>query len=246
MASFTPSNPPTNLTMLDMKAALDNLGGPAKQCRFAVKISPVGSENYLTQLGYTNNILRDFVLMCESTELPGRGFEPTETRYYGPSMQLPRNVKYNNDMSMTFLCRNGSWERQLFDDWMELINPSSTFNFNYPRNYMCELHVYTFSDARGPGFNINAPMATYQWTLRQAWPALVNPQQVTWADNDILRLSVSFYYRYWIRPGRDSSTVAPFLQSSSLAVPSQQQSALGSSAPAGSALTPNLTLDRSL
>lgn len=238
MSTFRPVNPPTNLNMDSIMSAISRNGGPAKQCRFAVRISPVGENNFINRLGYSRSILSDMVLLCESTELPGRGFEPTETRYYGPSIQYPRNTKYNNDMSMTFICRNGSLERQFFDDWMEVINPSSTFDFNYPETYMCEIDVFTFSDSYSdPG--ATAPAATYQWTLRQAWPALVNPQQVTWADNDILRLSVSFYYRYWIRPGRGSEVVGPWLPESGLASPSQFRQAEGGS-------TPGVTTDTSL
>ena len=43
------------------------------------------------------------------------------------------------------------------------------------------------------------PIATYGWRLNKAWPTLVNPQQVTWADQDILRLQVTFTYKYWDR-----------------------------------------------
>lgn len=211
MASYNPINPPTQLTMLDMKATLDNFNGPAKQCRFAVKITPSGSNNIMNSLGY-GPLFRDMMLLCEATELPGRGFDPTEVRYYGPSMQFPRNSKYNNDMPMTFICRNGSYERQMFDDWMECINPTNTFDFNYTDNYMCQLDVFTFSDG-GLNAGATAPVATYSWSLLKAWPSLVNPQPVTWADQDILKLSVSFYYRYWRRPGRDSATVSARLAS---------------------------------
>ena len=45
------------------------------------------------------------------------------------------------------------------------------------------------------------PEIIYGWKLLKAWPMMVNPQQVTWADTDILRLQVTFAYKYWDRPG---------------------------------------------
>lgn len=47
--------------------------------------------------------------------------------------------------------------------------------------------------------NASGPDIIYGWTLRNAWPILVAPQQVTWQDQDILRLQVTFTYRYWDR-----------------------------------------------
>lgn len=211
MANYRISNPPNNLTMLDVKANLDAFGGPAKQCRFAVKIVPTGSQNVLNQLGY-GSFIRDLTLLCEATELPGRGFDIAEVRYYGPSFQMPQNTKYNNDMPMTFICRTGSYERQFFDDWLECINPTNSFDFNYPESYRCQIHVYQLAEAGDQrviagGGTPTAGKAVYAWTLQQAWPQLVNPQPVTWSDTDILRLQVTFAYRYWSRPNRDLAPV---------------------------------------
>ena len=202
MASFQP-NSPTNLTMIDMTTLINNLGGPAKQCRFVARIVPQGTTNMITQLGY-NSILRDLSYLCEATEFPGRGFDFMEARYYGPSLFLPYNTKYSNELSMSFLCRAESFERQLFDDWMGVINPVNIFDFNYAKDYYCNIELYQLAEYPAAAQGATAPRATYMWTLRNAWPMQVNPQPVTWADQDILRLSVTFTYQYWTRPGRDS------------------------------------------
>lgn len=206
MASFNISNPPQNLTMLDFRAKLDNLGAPAKQCRYFVRITPSGVNNKLTQLGY-NVLLQDLSYLCDATELPGRSFEVTETRYYGPSLAVPHNTKYTQEISMSFITRAESYERQLFDDWLGLINPINNFNFEYAKNYYATIDVYLLSEApKGTGTDRpTAGKATYMWSLQNAWPATVSPQQVTWADNDVLKLSVSFIYQFWTRPGRDAT-----------------------------------------
>lgn len=205
MASFNISNPPANLTMLDFRAKLDNLGAPAKQCRYFVRIIPTGVNNKLLGLGY-NFLLDDLSYLCDATEFPGRQFEVSEARYYGPSIIFPYNTKYSQEISMSFITRAEGFERQLFDDWLGLINPINNFNFEYPRNYYATINVYQLSEAPRTGSSRpTAPKATYMWSLQNAWPATVNPQQVTWADNDVLRLSVSFLYQFWTRPGRDAT-----------------------------------------
>lgn len=204
MASFTPQNAPTKLTMLDVNSAINSLGGPAKTCRFAVRITPVGTQNFMSSLGY-GQLLRDMTYLCEATELPGRGFDFVEARYYGAPFKVPRNTTYNT-IDMTFLCRTQSFERQLFDDWLEIINPTNIWDFNYPSTYYCKIDVFQLAEYHAPtgGTAPTEPVPVYQWSLYQAWPMLVNPQPVNWAEQDVLRLQVTFTYRYWSRPGRDT------------------------------------------
>lgn len=204
MASFTIDNPPNNLTLIDFRSKLDNLGAAAKMCRYFVRINLAGN-NKLQQLGY-NYLIKDLSYLCDAAEFPGRTFEVSEARYYGPSVVLPYNTKYTQELSLSFITRGEAYERQLFDDWMGIINPVNNFNFEYAKNYYADIDVYQLSEA--PEDNQTrptAPKTTYMWSLKNAWPATVNPQQVTWADNDVLRLSVSFIYQYWTRPGRDAT-----------------------------------------
>lgn len=206
MASFQISNAPKNLTMLDMRAKMDVLGGPAYNCRFAVRILPAGGpDNFLNSAGYSP-LLNDITYLCESVNFPGRGFDFMESRYYGPSQILPFNSKYSNETTLTLLTRGKALERQLFDDWLEIINPTNTFDFNYASTYYCKLQIFQLGiSGKNSGNQApTAPNAEYMWELHQAWPVSVNEQAVTWADNDILRLQVTFTYRYWNRPNRDA------------------------------------------
>lgn len=203
MSSFVPQNSPGNLTVIDLASQINSLGGPAKQCRFAVRIMPAGSSNIVTRIGY-NNFIKDMTYLCEATELPGRGFDIATTRYYGPSINFPRNTKYAEGIDMTFLCRAQSFERQMFDDWLEVINPTNIYDFNYAKDYYAEIQIFQLAEY-GQNQNSRTPVATYAWSLHKAWPMVVNPQPVTWADNDVLRLSVTFAYQSWTRPGRDTA-----------------------------------------
>lgn len=203
MANFLPQNAPRNLDVNTFRAKLDGYGSVAKGCRFAVRILPAGTGNLLQGLGY-GPFMQDLTFVCESADLPGRGFDIVESRYYGSSFNLPRNSKYQG-ADFSFICRTESMERQFFDDWMEVINPTNIWDFNYAKQYYCKIEIFQFAEfgeqTGRAGTGVHKPV--YQWNLYQAWPMLVNPQQVTWAETDILRLSVSFAYRYWSRPGRD-------------------------------------------
>ena len=194
MASFTVNNPPTDLTMNDFLVNTQMYSGLAKSCRFAARIVPIGE--YIRQYG---TISRDLSYLCEATEYPGRGLNNMTVRYYGPDMKLPFQSVYE-DITMTFLCRTESYEREFFDDWMMYINPPNTFDFNYRDQYRSEIQIYQFGEVAEDDED---PIAEYMFTLHDAYPILVNPQPLTWADDQFLRLGVSFTYTRWTRSGRD-------------------------------------------
>lgn len=194
---FFIENPPENLTMIDMMGISQQYGGYVKSCRYYVRFRPQG--RLLDTLSKT--ITQQLSYLVEAAEMPGRGFMNIDARYYGPNFKLPYQTQYE-DSSMTFLCRQASYERMFFDNWMELINPTHKWNFSYRDDYSCLIDIYQLSEI-GNNKDANAPVATYQWTLHDAYPVVVNPQQVTWADDNFQRLTITFTYTKWTRPKID-------------------------------------------
>lgn len=188
MALFSFINVTEDFNMLDFKAISDQYGGLAKSCKFAVRIVP--SSFMMANYG---DILPDLVYLCEAAEYPGRGFNSIDMKYYGPSFKLPFQSTYE-DLTLTFLCRAESPERRFFDDWMNIINPNNTFDFNYRDDYSAEIQIFQYDDTN---------TVTYYFSLLDSFPVLVNPQQLTWADDQFLRLGVTFTYFKWVRPGME-------------------------------------------
>lgn len=194
MATFNIQNPPKDLTMNNFRAISDNYGGLFRSCRFAVQILPIG-----TNIQKWSSFCQDFTYLCEIAEVPGRGFMNVDVRYYGPSQKLPYQTSYE-DISMTFLCRADSLERQFFDDWMWYVNPTNTFDFNYRDEYQSQINIFQFAEF---GDENDDPLATYYMTLHNAYPILVNAQPMTWGDAQYQRLVISFTYTHWMRRGYD-------------------------------------------
>lgn len=183
-----------DLDISRFRTVLDTGGSLAKNCRFIVAIKPPQS---------LKTFPRDLHYLCEAAELPGRGFSVVQSRTYGPSQIMPVNTEYQ-PLTLTFICRADSQERRFFDDWLDVINPVSNFNFEYPKNYYSVVDIYQYTEwgdlssaARG-----SRPTAhiSYHWKLHRAWPTLVADQAVNWAEGDYLRLTVTFAYKYWDRP----------------------------------------------
>jgi hypothetical protein len=184
------NNAPAPISMEEFKAVSDDLGGPAKSCRFVVRILPEGTE---VRTAAATGISRDLVYLCESAEYPGRGFENASIRYYGPTFKMPFQSSYE-DVNLTFICRNHSKERKFFDDWQSIIQPNDTFNFSYRQSYNATIEIFHIDDFGKP---------QYSFSLKEAFPLLVNAQPLTWSDDQFLRLGVSFTYKWWTRPGID-------------------------------------------
>ena len=194
------SNPPQRLSLNYFRSVAGNFGSLAKGCRFVVRINPIGD---LLKRQAPIEFMEDLSYLCETAEMPGRGFQNIDMRYYGPSFKLPFQSVYE-DINLTFLCRSESFEREFFDNWMELINPSNTFDFNYRDQYRADVDIFKISDYSDG--SIDGAKATYSFSLLNAFPILVNPQPVTWADDQFLRLGVSFTYHWWTRKDLDKQS----------------------------------------
>jgi hypothetical protein len=188
MASVEFPNTITELDMQKFRSISAAAGGPAKSNRFLLQIT--GGPQIIR-----NGTQSDLSFLCEAAELPGRGFMSTDIRYYGPNFKAPYQSVYE-DLNLTFICRDEFMERELFDDWMNIINPIRSFNFEYKDSYTSTIRLHQFSDL--------ANEAKYSFTFEKAYPILVSPQPATWADDNFHRLTVSFTYVRWYREGLDT------------------------------------------
>lgn len=206
MTNISYPNSPKRLGMNDARAIMNKYGGLAKSCRFAVRINAPQFLKSSQSSSISKNVISDLTYLCEAVEMPGRGFVNADVRYYGPNQKLPVLTQYE-DTTMTFLCRTESYERQFFDDWMDYINPTNSFNFNFRKDYEAEIDIMQFSEYAASTSTREsggaAPKETYRITLFNAYPLLVNPQPMTWADDQLMRLSVTFSYHKWRRKGID-------------------------------------------
>jgi len=195
MATYNIPNGPSIPTMDELRSNSDRYGGLAKSAKFMVRMFPQRPGSYLSSSSW---FMQDLSYLCEAAEFPGRGFMSTDLRYYGPNFKVPHQSTYE-DLNLTFLCRDAFLERQFFDTWMEFINPNATFNFAYKDSYTSKIELFQLSDM-GDG---NTAAAQYKFTFDEAFPILLQPQPVTWADDNYHRLTVTFTYKKWWREDGD-------------------------------------------
>ena len=151
-------NPPKDLDMQTFRSLMSIYGGLAKTSRFVARInsSPLPMRDSDKD---SSKIRKDLAYLCEAAELPGRGFVSTDIHYYGPNFKVPFQSSYE-DLNLTFICRDSFLERQFFDDWLDVINPISTYDFSYTSSNELSTYDFTYTSAN--------ELSTYDFTYTSA------------------------------------------------------------------------------
>ena len=137
---------------------------------------------------FYKDIAQQLSMRCEVTELPGRTFATTERKIgSAPVQKYPYQSTYN-DVQMTFIVGGDMKERLFFDQWMEYINPSSTYNFKYKNNYTTDIAITQYDMKNA---------VTYKSVLISAYPLVVNQLDLDWTADNYHRLTVVFAYTNW-------------------------------------------------
>lgn len=131
---------------------------------------------------------RQLTFRCQNADIPGRTLATTERKMgSAPSRKMPYQTTYN-ESNMTFLVSDDMSEKVLFEAWIEAINPSTTYNFNYPVNYVADIIITQYDVQNKP---------SYQVVLQDAYPIAVNQLDLDWSSENPHKLSVVFAYTKW-------------------------------------------------
>lgn len=185
MASYFIPNAPGLSNVNDFMSRVGRNANFAKAARFAV------------QIGKISNLFNELIYMCETAELPGRAFATQDYRYYGPNFKMPHQSEYT-EINFSFYVRDRMKEKELFDNWMAYINPKNSYNFRFRNEYSTDVYVYQYSELGLSEEQPDVPQATYKTILRQAYPINVQAMPLSWAEDNIHRLQVTFAYTDWI------------------------------------------------
>lgn len=131
---------------------------------------------------------RNLTLRCETAQLPSRTFATADQKIGSNPTEKHAYQSNYNESEMTFIVSDDMSEKIFFDAWMEFINPTMSFDFNYRNDYISTLTVNQYSVDNKKTYSIN---------LIDAFPVSVNQLDLDWSNDGHHRLSVVFAYRYW-------------------------------------------------
>ena len=154
----------------------------ARPSRFDVQFNiPLVLAPYVTNA-------RQLSYRCENADLPGRTLETVERKFgSAPRQKFPYYTNYN-ESTMSFIVSDDMSEKIMFESWIDAINPTSTYNFNYKASYVSDIVVTQYDVANQP---------SYQVSLIDAFPIAVNQLDLDWSSDGHHKLTVVFAYTKW-------------------------------------------------
>jgi hypothetical protein len=124
---------------------------------------------------------------CETAQLPGRTFEMTEQRTYGPIEKYPHLTSYT-DIDLTFLVDDDMKQKYMFDGWFDNINPYLNNNYGYKEDYATTITINQYDVTNKLSYSVD---------LFDAFPISVNQLDLDWSNEGVHKLNVTFAYTYW-------------------------------------------------
>jgi hypothetical protein len=154
----------------------------ARPSRFDVTIPvPLSLASYITSA-------RGLTFRCNQAQLPGRTFETAEKKMgSAPVEKFPYYTNYQQ-AEFNFIVSDDMNEKIFFDAWLELINPTTTYNFQYKSNYAVDISINQYDVSNN---------LTYAGVLQEAFPIDVNQLDLDWSADKFHELTVIFVYKQW-------------------------------------------------
>lgn len=134
---------------------------------------------------YTN--LSKVLLFCDQAQLPGVSYGTNQVRTYGEFREVPYEKLYEQ-VQLSFYVDKDLYTKKLFEDWMDLIQDKKTRDFEYPNNYLSDLDIYVLDTEDNKKYKVK---------LKNAYPKAIAPIQLDHAAKDVMKLQVTFTYKYY-------------------------------------------------
>lgn len=209
-----------------LKAIQSATGEVARPCHYVVFIAPPSALLLSPATGVLGAVLSiagtaAISMMAESASIPGKQFATTPFTMYGTTMKMPYGTLYD-DFNVTFMCSKSMAERAFFDLWASFIHNPHNNNMNYLDSYTASIVVVKVNDTSilEDTPTVSLLNAASVWQLEKCYPVTITAQELSYAADDYLRLSIQFAYKKWssgvdlianaVLPGPSTISVVPW------------------------------------
>lgn len=156
----------------------------ARPSRFDVRI-PIP----LALIGSVGADTKNLSFRCENAELPGKSMTTADRKMgSAPIEKFPYHTNFG-ECTLTFIISDNMSEKIFFDSWMEIINPTTDYNFQYKSNYAVDMSINQYDVTN---------KVSYTATLYETFPISFNAMGLDWTSEGFHKLSVTFSYKQWI------------------------------------------------
>jgi hypothetical protein len=172
-----------------------NKSGIAKTSHFEVQLTGPGEVSSEESL----------MIRTDAVEIPGRSLMTAEHKFsnYGPINKVPYGGQVYGDVTLTVTLSQDMREKEYFEIWQQRITDTgafeegstqqdffvyaqSKFNTNYFDNYIGVVTIRQYGS--------NGELHAIH-TLQEAYPIIISPISMSWSQDDVAKINVTFAYR---------------------------------------------------
>ena len=157
-------------------------GGMARTNRYSIVLT-----NPKSVVAYVQD-MEKILLFCDSINLPGININTAQIRTFGEMREMPYEFNYD-PIQVSFYVDGQMLIKDYFDQWINSIQRGETRTLNYYKQYICpqmQIYVEDVQDKK-----------TYEVELYEVYPKTVSPIQMGYDQKDIMKIQVTFMFKYW-------------------------------------------------
>ena len=172
--------------------------GLARTNRYTISIAtPISIKEEVQSTGVN---LQTVHMFCDQVQLPGLNVNTSQIKTFGEIREMPYEFNYD-PLQMNFYVDKNMVVKSFFDKWIQSIQNGTYRTFNYYDQYISPsitISVQDLNDDR-----------RYAVSIYEAYPKTISAVQMGYDQKDVMKLSVSMNYKYWLATNiPDSKEVA--------------------------------------
>jgi hypothetical protein len=140
-------------------------------------------------------------LNCYNAQIPGISIATTDKDLGYRSVAYQ---KLYDDVLLSFYCSEDLSELGVMQEWMKLISNPTNNRLGYYDDYKSTVEIIHLArgnkyikETQGLALPKDDNKKTLVTTLHEAYPKKIDPMQLDYSSNDIMRMTVNFTYRHY-------------------------------------------------
>jgi hypothetical protein len=161
--------------------------------------------------GIGNRNVEVLNLNCYNAQIPGISVATTDKDLGYRSVAYQ---KLYDDVLLSFYCSEDLSELEFMQDWMKLISNPTNNRLGYYSEYASTIEIIHLArgnkyikETQGLALPKDDNKKTLVTTLHEAYPKKIDPMQLDYSSNDIMRMTVNFTYRHYTQVWGDKEIV---------------------------------------
>lgn len=129
----------------------------------------------------------NLMIRCQSVTVPGRNLSTVGYRIYGPARQMPYEILYGGEITLTYIMSRDMRERGFFEKWMGKVVDNNNYKVGYYDDFAGTLAIHVLD---------RSDQLSYISLVEETYPKMIG--DLSFAndrENEYLTQEVTFAFR---------------------------------------------------